>query len=148
MTRTQFVLKFILISFAIIFIASCSTSRIISKVIPVETVTGSQQAVTVVQPAQTGNRDDVPVGWKPNDTIVIHQQGGAETYVNTSTGQVAQNAQAQTITEAVNKPKKSWAWLYWIIGVLSLLITGNIVLKAYFGVNPFGYLFGKLLKKT
>ncbi len=140
-------LKINIILFLIVFLSSCGTSRIVSKIIPIETTTITGQAVTVVQPAQTGSRTDIPTGWKPKDTLVIHQKGGAETYVNRETGEVAQNQQAQGITEKIEVPRKSWAWLYWTLGIMAILTAGNFLLKAYCGVNPFGWIFGKILKK-
>ena len=147
MIHLKFSVKFLLLSAAIVLLASCGTSKLLLKSVPVEIQTGAHQTVTTMEPVQTGKRDDVPVGWKPKDTIVVHQTGGAETYVNTHTGQVAQNAAAQSITQAINKPKKSWAWLYWLLGIMGLAAGGNYLLKSYVGVNPFGWIGGKIFKK-
>jgi len=113
---------------------------------PIETKTKTGDAVTVITPKQIGSRQDVPVGWKPADTIIIKQQGKAETYVNKKTGEVAQNAPAQAITQSIETPKKSWAWAWWTGGILGVLVLINYLLNSFFGVNPFGWIGKKIFK--
>jgi len=139
------VIRFCAVLFLMLLLASCAPKFGLS---PINIKTELGQPVTKTESERTGNRKNVPAGVKPGNIVAhIKTISGAETWVDKE-GSVYQNEKAQQENAIPpDRPKRSWAWLYWTVGILVLLITGNILLKSYFGVNPFGWLFSKILRK-
>ncbi len=118
--------------------------------LPVLTRTELGQPVEKTKPQHTGDRTNVPAGVKPADVVAhMKTKSGAETWVDKK-GNVYQNEQAKKENDAPpDRPKRSWAWAWWLGAILAVLVIVDRLCGSYFGMNPFGALcrmFKKLFR--
>ncbi len=141
------VLKF---SIAIIFamlLASCSTTKYLPAMI---SETG--KIVQEIKPPATESRINVPPGVDPGD-ILVHgkTQDGAEFWVEKRTFHKERIFTTGSTTASplieFTKMKRDWSWAWWTGGILVFLVLANYLLKSFCGINPFGWIIGKFLKK-
>ena len=138
----------------LLFIVSCSAKKHIQAILPVETETKTGEAIVKVEPEKTGERMDIPVGVKPSEVVAkIESASGAKVWVvkkkrflKPAKFEVFENKKAQTEGIKIDKPKKSYAWLWWTIGGIVLLLAADFALRRFLGFNPIEFM-GKFIKR-
>jgi len=131
----------------------CSAKKHIQAILPIEAETKTGEAIIKVEPEKTGERMDVPVGVKPSEIVAkIETKSGAKVWVvkkkrflKPAKIEVYENKKAVAESMKIDKPKKSYAWLYITIGIIVLLLAVDFALRRFLGFNPVAFI-GKFIK--
>lgn len=111
---------------------------------PVLTSTDRGDAIITIEPQRTADRKDVPQGSKPKDVIVIETKTGGKIYVDVKKKTASLNEKAQEEVKSVAIPKRSWRWLWLLVGAIVLLYAIDSMLRRFLGVNPIRWIATKI----
>jgi len=136
-------------------LSACGGKKIIQSVMPVETETKTGEVIEKIEPAKTGERTDVPVDVKPSEVVAkIETKTGGKVWIvkkkrflQPAKIQVYENKQAVKEQIKINKPEKSYKWLYIIIGIIVLLIAANFAMERFLGFNPIAWLGARIFRR-
>lgn len=110
---------------------------------PVLTNTNAGDAIVTIEPQRTADRKDIPQGSDPEDVIVIETKTGGKIYVDVKKKTASLNPQAQEEVKSIAIPKRSWRWLWLLVGALVLLYAIDTMLRRFLGVNPIRWIATK-----
>ena len=114
---------------------SSACGRVIRLPAPVVTSTVSGTPVKQVEPARTVDKKELPVGVKPRDVkAIIETKTGGRVVVTDDAVYIDEKAESEGIQ--IKQVKKSWAWLWWILGITGLLFLVDKILNRFLGFNP------------
>ena len=113
---------------------------------PPPTLTNTERgsAIITIEPQRTADRKDVPQGSKPRDVIVIKTQNEGTIYVDVKKKTVSLDEQAQKEVKSIAVPKRSWRWLWLLVGACALLWGIDILLGRWLGFNPIRWIVTKV----
>ena len=145
----------ILVLVALLLLVSCSAKKHIQAILPVETETKTGEAIIKIEPEKTGERMDVPVDVKPSEIVAkIETATGGKVWIvkkkrflKPAKIEIFKNKQAQKENIKIDKPKKSYKWLYVLIGIIVLLIAADFALRRFFGFNPIAWIGERIFKR-
>lgn len=142
----------------LIMLSGCGLKHQVQSILPVETETKQGETITKIEPKKTGERMDVPVGVKPSEVVAkIETKTGGKLWIVkkkkllTTKTEVYENKQAVKEGIKIDKPKKSYAWLWWtggiIGGIIVLLVGADFAIRRFLGFNPVAWLGERIFKR-
>lgn len=148
-------INMLLLIIVLFFFVGCGGKKLIQQVLPIETETKMGESIIKIEPEKTGDRMDIPVDVKPSEVVAkIETKSGAKVWVvkkkrflRPAKIEILENKKAVQEQIKIDAPKKSYAWLYWLIGVPALLIFMNYALVLSIGFNPIAWIGERIFKR-
>lgn len=128
----------LLLLLSLLLLASCGGRHVPGMLaLPVVMQTEEGVAVAKVDPPRTMERENVPVGVDPDDVVahVEDKKTGEEVWVVKSgifrKQEIYHKPASSPVSELqIDVARRSWAWLWWTLGVLAgLVVAGRSIDK-------------------